>query len=366
MKPIITSLILVLVFMCNSYSQCSDPYAGEDFAVCGNTVDLSVENATTGYWSVLCTTNECLIDFNDINSLEPEVELVWFPEPNIIVNFIWHDDSGPCTDTVQVEFVEIPTANAGEDAIVCGTCIELETSFGNGEWLDPCVFEPCIGPMGDIACVTSYESFIFVWQESNYAITSPTLICTDQDEMIVTFYEVPTPQISLETTDTIVYSLTFNNLTAQEPGTGITGFWDSSNPATHFGDEFSNNTWVTVPEYGTYDFYWVEFSGPTFDTEFCSNQDGPLTIHFLNPVYFEKENSQENKVSIFPNPASEDIFISSDEKIQSVEIYDVNGRIVLSQEENLEVIDVSQLDSGIYFLHAYIKDVQIIRKFVRY
>ncbi len=365
MKKLLLFLSITFFIISILYSQCSDPYAGQDTAFCGNTGQLTVENATTGYWTANLLEGDISAALDYYPSNTSEEVYVTTSGSNVIFEFIWVDESGPCSDTVIVEFVEMPSADAGEDAIVCGTCIELETGIGNGEWLDPCVFEPCIGPMGDIACVTSYESFIFVWQESNYAITSPTLICTDQDEMIVTFYEVPTPQISLETTDTTVYGLTFNNLTAEDSGAGITGFWDSSNPATHFGDEFSNNTWVTVPEYGTCDFYWVEFSGPTFNTEFCSNQDGPLTIHFLDSVYSDVENNLESKIDIFPNPASETIFISSDNKIQSVEIYDVNGRLILFRNKSESEMDISKLDSGVYFVEIMIDDKQIIEKLIK-
>ncbi|NLO69678.1 MAG: T9SS type A sorting domain-containing protein [Porphyromonadaceae bacterium] len=60
-----------------------------------------------------------------------------------------------------------------------------------------------------------------------------------------------------------------------------------------------------------------------------------------------------HSVSIYPNPARDILNIHSDEPIESLALYDAQGRCVLSKS-NLSAqsttIDVSSLDKGIYML----------------
>jgi hypothetical protein len=57
---------------------------------------------------------------------------------------------------------------------------------------------------------------------------------------------------------------------------------------------------------------------------------------------------------IYPNPASAEVTIKSNEKISSVAIVDVTGRVVLQRTVNSEqvTVDVSELSSGVYFVKA--------------
>ncbi|PLX09398.1 MAG: hypothetical protein C0596_02330 [Marinilabiliales bacterium] len=51
MKTMLIVLLSLFIYSFNAFSQCSNPYAGQDTATCGYTYTLSVENATTGYWT---------------------------------------------------------------------------------------------------------------------------------------------------------------------------------------------------------------------------------------------------------------------------------------------------------------------------
>ena len=71
-----------------------------------------------------------------------------------------------------------------------------------------------------------------------------------------------------------------------------------------------------------------------------------------------------NDLKVIPNPAHQSISISSKKFIAHISILDMAGRIVIQSVENKN-IDVSFLNSGIYFLQA-ISDNEIIRtKFVK-
>jgi hypothetical protein len=55
-------------------------------------------------------------------------------------------------------------------------------------------------------------------------------------------------------------------------------------------------------------------------------------------------------ISIYPNPAKHDLFIKSDSSIEKVEIYNLSGLRVLTENNFAEKIDVSHLEEGIYFV----------------
>lgn len=62
--------------------------------------------------------------------------------------------------------------------------------------------------------------------------------------------------------------------------------------------------------------------------------------------------TDENSFSVFPNPTRHDITISARNKISKVEVYDVNGRIILKITANSDTmtLDIEKLSKGIYML----------------
>jgi hypothetical protein len=79
------------------------------------------------------------------------------------------------------------------------------------------------------------------------------------------------------------------------------------------------------------------------DTDFATT-----TFQTLNNSSFMKDDS----ISIFPNPANSVVTIKCDSTIKSIELFDVQGRILVTKviSENSEVLDISDKANGIYFL----------------
>lgn len=75
----------------------------------------------------------------------------------------------------------------------------------------------------------------------------------------------------------------------------------------------------------------------------------------------------ENEFTIYPNPASSILNIQSknDLEIQSVEIYNILGQIVLAVSNNTNAIDVSSLISGTYFIKVNTENGSINTRFVK-
>lgn len=72
------------------------------------------------------------------------------------------------------------------------------------------------------------------------------------------------------------------------------------------------------------------------------------------------ENIQNNVKPFlcYPNPAQDIVYIefSPDVNCQSVEIYDLDGKLIKSQNFNCETIDISNLNSGVYLLKMRMAD----------
>jgi S-formylglutathione hydrolase len=67
-----------------------------------------------------------------------------------------------------------------------------------------------------------------------------------------------------------------------------------------------------------------------------------------------KNSFSKNELTVYPNPATNHLFLSGGDQTLSVKITDLNGRILLKTLNTKgSAIDVSSLKSGIYFLSAF-------------
>lgn len=92
----------------------------------------------------------------------------------------------------------------------------------------------------------------------------------------------------------------------------------------------------------------------TYDTEFFSCYNTSIKSNGLTAF----------NISIFPNPVSHQLNISSDKKVEQVLIYDLMGKQILRREKEKN-IDVSLLKSGIYFIKIKTDQGEFSQKFVK-
>lgn len=63
------------------------------------------------------------------------------------------------------------------------------------------------------------------------------------------------------------------------------------------------------------------------------------------------DENHKTETKIYPNPASEMVFIQSEENIRQIHIKNLTGQIVRTiQEQNIQVVDVSKFPDGIYII----------------
>jgi hypothetical protein len=76
--------------------------------------------------------------------------------------------------------------------------------------------------------------------------------------------------------------------------------------------------------------------------------------------------SKPSTLSIYPNPASERIYLSGGLDIDYVEIFDMTGRVIIKYEKSgINSIGISDLKPGIYILKACGDNSDQIRKFYK-
>lgn len=90
--------------------------------------------------------------------------------------------------------------------------------------------------------------------------------------------------------------------------------------------------------------------------------------YFANTTGIVDHKTLSTLVSVFPNPATEVLHITSTEVFDKGSIYSIEGKLVktISEEElSSKIITVSSLDNGFYYLNIYTNDKPIVTKFFK-
>jgi hypothetical protein len=102
----------------------------------------------------------------------------------------------------------------------------------------------------------------------------------------------------------------------------------------------------------------------------CTSNIDPqnLSIQFLDAVFDNTGGTLSNEafelfkgLKVFPNPASETIFINSSISIEKLELYDILGKRVFETKETSEV-KVNNLQKGLYLLKLYSENAVTTKK----
>ena len=72
----------------------------------------------------------------------------------------------------------------------------------------------------------------------------------------------------------------------------------------------------------------------------------------------------EDTVSVYPNPASTIINLSTTIPLSGIEVYDVFGKLLFTKEKDLTRIDVKEYTPGVYFLVISSNNQQIVKKVI--
>ena len=121
-------------------------------------------------------------------------------------------------------------------------------------------------------------------------------------------------------------------------------------------DVSSTANFVTTDNvHGTYTFYNVTADHTFFVTYQEDGQDDGIGSFAETPV------------SIVPNPATDHVLVSSPMPIETLEVFDLSGRRVMTAVPagNTLQLAVSDLESGVYFVRLLTGGETVVRKFVK-
>ena len=113
--------------------------------------------------------------------------------------------------------------------------------------------------------------------------------------------------------------------------------------------------------------------GPSTGRVFGYNGANSATCYTLNvartSAAFFGEETAASTYSVYPNPTKDKLAISSTnrDEVMKVEVTDINGKVLSTRElRSNEVIDVSDISSGIYFVKIVSTDNEVTQiKFVK-
>jgi len=77
------------------------------------------------------------------------------------------------------------------------------------------------------------------------------------------------------------------------------------------------------------------------------------------------ENTEVNNLKLYPNPVNNTLNINSDKKINKIEIHDALGRVIYTENNPSSVINVEQLEAGLYSISIIFDDNRIVKKFTK-
>lgn len=128
--------------------------------------------------------------------------------------------------------------------------------------------------------------------------------------------------------------------------------WTTQTEVKLVVDQF--DTWVTltfdfsaVADREDYDQVVIQFGG---EGHFVPGLFSFDDIMLQNPVGIVNNTIEQTKV--YPNPATDVLYLENAEKLQSVSIFSVNGKMVYSSDISINVIDVKNFSPGFYTLRA--------------
>ncbi len=182
-----------------------------------------------------------------------------------------------------------------------------------------------------------------------------------------------TPRILKVTPDTLVAGQTLDiEITAENidftQGTNIvtirqgsSDIYMNSSTADSPTTLFAN---ITVSDYFPSGEYNLSIWNTSFDILLLSNQ----TLVREKAFYLKSPNLiisvieiPEDKILFYPNPVNHNLFLKK--KYEIIQLFDINGRKVLESKQ-VEILDVSGLHKGIYFIKLMTGNAFVVRKLI--
>jgi hypothetical protein len=139
--------------------------------------------------------------------------------------------------------------------------------------------------------------------------------------------------------------------------------WNADDPVSQFED--NRNTYLG----STSNTYGQGNRNPFIDNPYLATViwGGPIAQNRWPTLHYTPTFNLENAVSIYPNPSTDSVNISTTVSLEKIEIININGQIIQqikSPEPQNETYTVNNLPQGFYFLKLTSNNQTITKKIV--
>lgn len=199
-------------------------------------------------------------------------------------------------------------------------------------------------------------------------------ICNTATTDAINFVVLPSPYFAGNPSDTKVKALAKATFTVSAAGRNYNMYWQASTDGVNFVNINDNAIYSgTKTKTLTIKSVLPAYDGDIFRCILKSNEVAcnsvrdtsdiaQLTIDIptsVNEVQINKD------VNIYPNPVGDVLHFTAATKYTRVNIYDLNGRLMLTQHLNSNAISVSSLPAGMYAAVFYSDDKQERHTFIK-
>lgn len=146
--------------------------------------------------------------------------------------------------------------------------------------------------------------------------------------------------------------------------------WAAVEGATSY-NVYVKDTLATTATDTTYTFENLDYN-----TEYCfavaavkDTLESAKTENVCKKTLGESIVELSASVNIYPNPVQDELFLATELNVKSISVYDIYGRQAMSHQVNestsQQVVNVAELNTGIYFVKVVTNEGEIVKRFVK-
>ncbi len=161
------------------------------------------------------------------------------------------------------------------------------------------------------------------------------------------------------------------NLTLNVDGNNKTIRWEAPEKGNPVGYKVLVNNKVVIESTSDLSYNFTS-SDELFIAEVIALYEEEKTSVAVAKTYRQGENivehNNELNCNIYPNPASDILTIATEANVEEIAIYDIYGRAVRQQVNETtgqQVVDVADLENGIYFINIKTDKGNIVKRFIK-
>ena len=113
-------------------------------------------------------------------------------------------------------------------------------------------------------------------------------------------------------------------------------------------------------------YFWVDENSSSGEATFSFDLAPGFTFNFKNDPVLATNEETVPKFYMYPNPVNDELFIKTTNGIiDTVQIFDSLGKLVIKKVSFQNGLNLSSLDKGIYFIQIKSSKGETVKKFVK-